>query len=129
MHALLVLGLLATGAEIRAEPTVTPPGWLKLDGKWYAWNAEVQVDPFTASIYARSVSAYNCVRPGGSAPRYADFVAEIGPNGQVYYIKTFAVDTNANALVLTTYDGDVTCAGQVQAPTTPEAPIFKNGFD
>lgn len=127
----LLLGLLATGIDLRAAPLADPPGWAKIDGRWYAWNGEVQVDPATATIYGTALSAYNCVRPGGAAPSYADFVIELGTgaNYRLYYIKTFAIDTDANALVMTTATGDVVCAGGVAGPQPVEAPIFKSSFE
>lgn len=127
----LLVGLLATGIDLRASPLVDPPGWAKIDGRWYAWNGEVLVDPSSATIYGSALSAYNCIRPGGAPPSYADFVIELGSgaSSRLYYMKTFAIDTDANTLVMTSATGDVVCAGSIAGPQPVETPIFKSSFE
>ena len=110
----------------------TLPGYLELDGKWYALSTGFVQAFYSPNDHLVDASASNCTAggaalPAGINPRLtlSGITINLAP-AEPILIEHLA---NADVIRMKSRSANINCAGQVTSPIPLPELVFKNGFE
>ena len=115
-----------------SPPTSTLPGFLELDGKWYALSMGFVQAFYSPNDHLVDASAVNCtaggaVLPAGINPRLtlSGMAINLAPTEPILIEHL----VNADVIRMKSRTSNISCNGQVVSPITLPDLMFNNGFE
>ncbi len=115
-----------------SPPSSTLPGYLELDGKWYALGTGFVQAFYSPNDHLVDSTASNCTAAGAALP--AGINPRVTLSGMTINLsptEPILIDhlDNADVTRLKSRTANISCNGQVISPIAPPDPIFKDGLE
>lgn len=115
-----------------SPPASTLPGYLELDGKWYALSTGFVQAFYSPNDHLVNASASNCTAGGAALPAATNpRLTLFGMAINLALTEPILIEhlVNADVIRMKSRSANISCAGQVESPIELADPIFRDDFD